>query len=411
MKDSQDLNRLSRLTSILTFLQTKSMVTSTELSEKFDVSKRTIYRDVKSLIDSGVPIYTEEGKGYKLMEGYNLPPVMFTEEEAAALITAEKIIARNKDKSLIEAHSKALDKIKAVLRYNQKDRSQLLSNRIASVTNFRNHTTSDSLLNIQSAITKSRCIQLHYNSLIKNEVTVRVIEPLAIYHTKENWVVIAWCRLREEFREFRLDRINKIIFLDSSFDQRDFDLKNYFEYMKTRSWNTPDIGLSHSDSRFAIINQKANKMSKTKLDEFHVVGVYTKTCNRDQQAAKDIPELWQKFMREDTGQKVLNRLSDDIICAYLEYEGDHMEPYTCLVGYKVPDLKNIPNGMKGITVPSSDYKKYLAKGDLTGKALWEVWTEIWKADIDRTFQVDFELYGNKAYPIENGEADVFIGVK
>ena len=152
-------------------------------------------------------------------------------------------------------------------------------------------------------------------------------------------------------------------------------------------------------------------MKKVNLDTVHVIGVFTKTSNQDQQAAKDIPALWQRFMKEETGLKVSNRIGEEIICAYFEYEGDHMAPYTCLVGYKVPNLDEIPEGMKGITIPGGKYSKFLAKGDLTGSALWETWNAIWKEDLDRTFAVDFELYGEKAYPINNGEADVYIGVK
>lgn len=411
MSKGKILNRLSRLTSILTFLQTKKIVTSTELSRKFAVSQRTIYRDIKSLIDSGIPIYAEEGKGYSLVDGYHLPPVMFTSEEAAALITAEKIIARNSDQSLIDAHKQALDKIKAVLRYSEKDKSQLLSDRIASVNNLRQTTTSDSLLKIQSYITSGRCISFDYQSIGKGESTTRVIEPMALYHTKENWVVIAWCRLREHFREFRLDRMSNLVFTDEEFATRDFDLMKYFYTIRDNSSHTPDTGLSQVADTFAIINQKANIMSKTKLNSFHVVGVFTRTSNVDQQAAKDIPALWQKFMNEDTGIKISNRLSDDIVCAYLEYDGDHMAPYTCLVGYKVPNLDHIPNGMKGITVPSGNYQQYVAKGDLTGAALWEAWMQIWEADIDRSYKVDFELYTEKSYPTEKGEADIFIGLK
>ena len=77
MKDN-NLKRLSRLTAILTQLQSKRIVTATSLAEKFDVNVRTIYRDIKALEESGVPIYTEEGKGYSLVEGYRIPPVMFT---------------------------------------------------------------------------------------------------------------------------------------------------------------------------------------------------------------------------------------------------------------------------------------------------------------------------------------------
>lgn len=151
-------------------------------------------------------------------------------------------------------------------------------------------------------------------------------------------------------------------------------------------------------------------MKNVVLEAFHVVGVFTRTTNQNQQAAKDIPALWQRFMQEETGLKVSNRVDDEIVCAYLEYEGDHMSPYTCLVGYKVPNLDNIPEGLKGVTIPSGNYSRFLAKGDLTGKALWEAWLGIWKTPLDRTFEIDFELYTDKAYPIENGEADIFIGI-
>ncbi len=151
-------------------------------------------------------------------------------------------------------------------------------------------------------------------------------------------------------------------------------------------------------------------MKNVALESFHVIGVFTQTTNENQQAAKDIPALWQRFMQEETGIKVKNRIGDEIVCAYLEYEGDHMSPYTCLVGYKVPNLDHIPEGLKGITIPAGGYQKFLAKGDLTGKALWDVWMGIWQTDLDRTYKVDFELYGDRAYPINNGEADVYIGV-
>lgn len=88
MNDS-DIKRLSRLTAILTQLQTKRILTSTTLAEKFGVSVKTIYRDIRALEQAGVPIFTEDGKGYSLIEGYRIPPVMFTENEANALITTE----------------------------------------------------------------------------------------------------------------------------------------------------------------------------------------------------------------------------------------------------------------------------------------------------------------------------------
>ena len=93
--NDNDTKRLSRLTAILTQLQTKRLLTATTLAEKFNVSVRTIYRDIRTLEQAGVPIITEDGKGYSLMEGYKIPPVMFTEAQANALITAEQLVFQN----------------------------------------------------------------------------------------------------------------------------------------------------------------------------------------------------------------------------------------------------------------------------------------------------------------------------
>jgi len=103
--NDNDTTRLSRLTAILTQLQTKRLLTATILAEKFNVSIRTIYRDIRTLEQAGVPIITEEGKGYSLMEGYRVPPVMFTEAQANALVTAEQLVPQNKDTSFIKDYT------------------------------------------------------------------------------------------------------------------------------------------------------------------------------------------------------------------------------------------------------------------------------------------------------------------
>jgi predicted DNA-binding transcriptional regulator YafY len=143
--NDNDLKRLSRLTAILTQLQAKRLLTATELANKFSVSNRTIYRDIKALEQAGVPIITEDGKGYCIMDGYRIPPVMFTESEANALITAEQLILKNKDASFVKEYSEAITKIKSVLRNNTKDKADLLSNRIVFRQNTNNQKTSNYL--------------------------------------------------------------------------------------------------------------------------------------------------------------------------------------------------------------------------------------------------------------------------
>ncbi len=118
-----DATRIARLITILTRLQSGRLVKAKQLADTFAVSVRTIYRDIKTLELAGVPVYTQEGKGYSLMEGYKLPPVMFTEHEANALITAQHLIKKTRDTSLTAEYGTAVDKIKAVLRAGTKEKS------------------------------------------------------------------------------------------------------------------------------------------------------------------------------------------------------------------------------------------------------------------------------------------------
>ncbi len=235
--------RISRLTAILTHLQSKKIVTATELAAKYNVSVRTIYRDIRTLEASGIPVFTEEGKGYSLMEGYNLPPVMFSEEEANALITAEHLINKNKDKSLVEAYQSAITKIKSVFRSAQKEKINLLSERIAFRYNPKNEITSSNLAKIQSAITNFQLTQISYNS-IGGEFTKRIIEPFALYSTNENWLLVAYCRLRKSFRVFRIDYIENISLLHERFTPHEMTLQEYFEECVKNLSNTPDKPLT-----------------------------------------------------------------------------------------------------------------------------------------------------------------------
>ncbi len=220
--------RLSRLTAILTQLQTKRLITARELAEKHHVSIRTIYRDIRALEQSGIPIATEEGLGYSLVEGYKLPPVSFSEQEANALITAEQLVARNKDESFVRYYKDAITKIKAVLRYEEKEKAELLSQRVQFRNNPENDVTSNHLSNLQYAITNFKLSKIEYNSL-QNELTTRTIEPFAMYSTQDNWLLIAYCRLRKDFRAFRLDRIKKLTILDENFEPHKMTLLEFFE--------------------------------------------------------------------------------------------------------------------------------------------------------------------------------------
>lgn len=229
-----DLKRLSRLTAILIQLQTKRLLTAGELANKFSVSSRTIYRDLKALEQAGVPILTEDGKGYTLMDGYRIPPVMFTESEANALITAEQLILKNKDASLVKEYSEAINKIKSVLQNNTKDKANLLSNRLVSGQNVRNDRTSSNLSILQLALTNFNLVKITYHSPDNNQTTERIIEPFAIYASQENWLLIALCRLRHDYRAFRLDRIESLIVKNDTFEPHKISFEEYFEMMRKK---------------------------------------------------------------------------------------------------------------------------------------------------------------------------------
>jgi predicted DNA-binding transcriptional regulator YafY len=234
--------RISRLTSIITQLQSKSIVTATELAKKYQVSTRTIYRDIKTIENSGIPIYVEEGKGYSLMPDYSLPPVRFTKEEALALITAEEIINTNNDQSLVEKYQSAIEKIKATLKSGTKADSELLSKRIYIRKNQENENQSNNLIKIQSAIADCKLCDITYLSL-DNANTQRTIEPFAVYSTNNKWILIAYCRLRNEFRSFRLDCIQKINVLKDNFSAHNMTLEQYY-YRYLKNDYTPDKPLS-----------------------------------------------------------------------------------------------------------------------------------------------------------------------
>ncbi|MEJ5055990.1 helix-turn-helix transcriptional regulator [Sphingobacterium sp. MYb382] len=227
MKDN-DTKRLSRLTAILIQLQTKRLITAPNLAEKFGVSVRTIYRDIRALEQAGVPILTEEGKGYSLMEGYKIPPIMFSESQANALILAEQLVLKNKDASFIKDYTEAVDKIKAVLRQAEKDKANLLAERTRFDQNLNRERNSDNISQIQQALTNFQPIAIDYTNE-QGSSTRRIIEPFALLSTNENWLLVAWCRLRETFRYFRLDRIKKLEILSDTFEPHKMTLQEYFD--------------------------------------------------------------------------------------------------------------------------------------------------------------------------------------
>lgn len=205
---------------ILVHLQSKKRVTARELADRFGLSLRTVYRDVKALEESGIPIIGESGIGYSVMEGYRLPPVMFTQEEASSLLLGSKLVQQFTDTSVKKQFESAMYKIKAVLRSADKDFVEELDNRIAIQTSpvpivesLQLH-----LSGMRQAIVDKKVIDIEYYSSYKEESTRREAEPIGLFYYGQAWHFIGWCRLRQDYRDFRLDRIRKLILKDERFD-------------------------------------------------------------------------------------------------------------------------------------------------------------------------------------------------
>ncbi|AUD04058.1 helix-turn-helix transcriptional regulator [Spirosoma pollinicola] len=222
-----ETKRLSRLVAIQTILQTKQLITATELASRFAVSVRTIYRDIKTLESAGIPILTEEGRGYALVEGYRLPPVSFTQTEANALITVEQLVQAQQDTSLAQAYSQAMIKLKAVLRSPTQEKANFLASRLKVYVN--DQPESRYLATLQNALTSFHRVRIDYRAA-SEELTCRTLEPFALLmSTQENWLLVAWCGLRGAYRIFRLDRIEQLEVLDETFVPHPLTLKQYFE--------------------------------------------------------------------------------------------------------------------------------------------------------------------------------------
>lgn len=215
------MNRIDRLNALLIHLQGKPRIPIDELEDRFEVSRRTIFRDIKSLMEAGVPIGGDAGEGYFIVEGYHLPPVVFNKEEASAILLGAKFIEKAADSHTVEAFQKAMYKIKAVLKYSDKEFLDNLEERISIRPTPRADQFPDShIAEIQMAIATNRLISMTYYSHYTDSTTKREVEPLGMVFYSSRWHLIGFCRLRQDLRDFRADRIQKVNVLPEEIDPK-----------------------------------------------------------------------------------------------------------------------------------------------------------------------------------------------
>lgn len=206
------VKRFDRIVAILIQLQSKRIVKAQELSDRFEVSLRTIYRDIRTLEAAGVPIASEAGIGYSIMEGYRLPPVMLTREEAGSFVAAEKLMQKFTDRSLGAYHESAMIKLKSVLRGAEKDWVEALELQVSIFPSQEifNDKVPNALEVLFESIAEKKQVFLSYESIQADGPIDRKIEPVGIFNENNFWYVLGYCHLRQAYRQFRTDRIHKI---------------------------------------------------------------------------------------------------------------------------------------------------------------------------------------------------------
>lgn len=227
------MNRTDRLIATVLLLQSKRVIRAQDIAAHFGISTRTVYRDLAALQEAGVPLAAEAGEGYSLVEGYHLPPIMFTHAEASALFVGGEFVQRLTDESLKKHMASALLKIRAVLPEEKQDYLERLLQATAvfarplqPLHGFRD----DVLALMQEAVVKRQVLKIEYVATSNNEVTRRSLEPLCLIYYSDHWHLIAYCRLRQDYRDFRTDRIKNIHPTGEVFaPHRDFSPATYLE--------------------------------------------------------------------------------------------------------------------------------------------------------------------------------------
>lgn len=225
------MNRIDRLFGILTLLQSRKHVPAEKIAGKFGISIRTVYRDVKALCELGVPVSFEAPKGYFIVEGYFLPPISFSSEEANALLLTESVVYGFTDKSIQKHYSTALNKVKAVLRGHQKEKLEKLNDAIRFQVPDCFTMNFDYLSILQGSISSKTVLSMDYRNK-KEEVTRRVVEPIGLVFYALRWHLIAWCHMRENYRDFNVSRILSLRATDTPFkNQSHMELNEYMKQL------------------------------------------------------------------------------------------------------------------------------------------------------------------------------------
>jgi predicted DNA-binding transcriptional regulator YafY len=231
------MNRVDRLFGILTMLQSRKHVSAEKIADRFDISIRTVYRDIRALDEIGIPVSFENNKGYFIVDGYFLPPVSFTADEANALILLSSLADRFADASVARNTEQALEKIRTVLHSREKESASQLRDRIRVINPSKSSQPFDYLADIQKSITGSTTLYIEYTDL-KGQKTKREVEPIGIIYYTDQWHMIAWCWLRSDYRDFIVKQIDVLHSTAMAFRKTDhISLDDHIQ-----TWQITEVG-------------------------------------------------------------------------------------------------------------------------------------------------------------------------
>lgn len=208
------MRRADRLFEIIQLLRNRNLTTAKWLSERLEVSERTIYRDIQDLMSCGVPIDSAAGMGYVLHKDYDLPPLMFNLPEITSMIIGIKM-AISLGGKVTQSAEKALSKINNVLPQELKNTFQ--DTHIYTPPFYEKESAGDIIMQLNEAIQQKKAIEIHYQKPTQEIADIRTIYPLGIFFWKDRWTLAAWCTLRDDFRHFRIDRMFHVKPLESIF--------------------------------------------------------------------------------------------------------------------------------------------------------------------------------------------------
>ncbi|KGM50116.1 helix-turn-helix transcriptional regulator [Pseudooceanicola atlanticus] len=231
------MRRADRLFQIVQYLRGGRLTTAAMLAEKLEVSDRTIYRDIADLIGSGVPIEGEAGVGYVMRAGYDLPPLMFSQDEIVALVAGARLIRAWGGVAMAAAAEEALVKINAVLPDAARDRSEQVQIHAFTMTDMPQEVR-ERLDRIEAAINARQTLDVTYQREDGAD-SQRRLRPLSLYFWGKVWTLVAWCELREEFRSFRVDRMSAMTEGDRFREEPGRRLQDFYAEQQRRGYHRP----------------------------------------------------------------------------------------------------------------------------------------------------------------------------